>query len=168
MLFLSSTTFIALMCTVSQTPLHKPMTYRIHLTSGSASLTNTILSTHSDWVREAAQRPTPNGWNTISCLKIIYCTQRLRMLNNPHHFSLCIKYHGKNTQKSKRELIGFFYLIFFINMGSAISISTHAMSYYRNKSIELSLIQVFVKSMGSFTRRAGGKSLWWGRHTFQT
>lgn len=30
----SSSTFIALMCTVTQTPLHKPMNYRIHLTSG--------------------------------------------------------------------------------------------------------------------------------------
>lgn len=83
----------------------------------SASLINTILSTHSDWVREAAQRPTPNGWNTISCLKIIYCTQRLRMHNNPHHFSLCIKYCGKNSKKSKRELIGFFYLHFFHKYG---------------------------------------------------
>lgn len=118
-------------------------------------------------MREAVPRTIPNGWNTISCLKIIYCTERLRIHNNPHHFTLCVKYWGKIPKSQKWELIVLLLFTFsFANMASAISAPTHTVSYNRNKSIELRLIRLFVKSMGSFTRRAGGKSLWWGRHTF--
>lgn len=152
------------MCTVTQTPLHKPMNYRIHLTSGKC-VSHKHYSLHPFRLSERGCSETYTKRVKYHFLFKDYLlhTTSENAQQSPSFQSL----HkiSKNSKKSKRELIGFFYLHFFINMAaSAISISTHAMSYYRNKSIELSLIQVFVKSMGSFTRRAGGKSLRWGRH----
>lgn len=59
------------------------------------------------------------------------------MHNNPHHFTLCVKYWGKIPKSQKWELIVLLLFTFsFANMATAISAPTHTVSYNRNKSIE--------------------------------